>query len=125
MRWKYFKREEFACHCGCGQNLMKDEVIDKLDILRDFVQFPLRVNSGYRCPAYNCKVATTGPNGPHTTGQSVDLDVNRKQAFKVMEQAIKLGFTGFGFKQKGTSRYLHLDNLPDAPGQPRPTVWSY
>jgi RimJ/RimL family protein N-acetyltransferase len=39
--------------------------------------------------------------------------------------ALALGFTGMGFQQKGNSRFLHLDDLPDAPGQPRPTVWSY
>lgn len=34
-------------------------------------------------------------------------------------------FTGIGIQQKGGDRYIHLDNLPNAPGQPRPTVWSY
>jgi len=29
--------------------------------------------------------------------------------------------------QKGphAARFIHLDDLPDAEGQPRPTIWSY
>jgi zinc D-Ala-D-Ala carboxypeptidase len=39
--------------------------------------------------------------------------------------ALEQGFTGIGVSQKGAIRFIHVDDLPDAPGQPRPTIWSY
>jgi len=124
MSWRYFKRAEFACR-HCGENLILDSFVERLDELRHICGFPLIVTSGYRCPAHNNKVSSTGLNGPHTTGEAVDLLVDRKLAFTVVKHAIPLGFTGLGFQQKGHIRFLHLDTLEDVPGQPRPTVWSY
>lgn len=120
MTWRYFKREEFACR-HCGQNEIKDAFVDRLDKLRAAVGFPLRVTSGYRCPLYNSKVASTGPDGPHTTGRAADILVDRERALAVVREALKLGFTGFGIQQKGATRYVHLDDLEAG----RPTIWSY
>lgn len=124
MTWKHFKLEDFACH-HCGANLIDQSFVDLLDELREQVGFPLPVNSGYRCSTYNRMVSTTGALGPHTTGCAADLQVDRKNAYRVLQAALKLGFTGIGVAQKGVTRYLHLDTLPDAPIQPRPTIWSY
>lgn len=120
MAWKFFKLSEFACK-HCGQNMMNPGFIDKLDAIRKEVGFPLRVTSGYRCPLHNQKVSSTGPNGPHTTGRAVDLAVDRERALKLLAAALKGGFTGFGIQQKGSERFIHLDDLEDG----RPTIWSY
>jgi zinc D-Ala-D-Ala carboxypeptidase len=128
MTLRYFKISEFACkgqNCCNGSNLIDHVFVEELDQLRHELGFPLVVTSGYRCPKYNAKVSTTGEAGPHTTGRAVDLDVNRERAYKVVRLAAAKGFTGIGVAQKGASRFIHLDNLPNAPGQPRPTIWSY
>jgi uncharacterized protein YcbK (DUF882 family) len=122
--FRYFKISEFACR-HCGENLIDHIFVEELDQLRHELGFPLIVSSGYRCPEYNKQVAHTGEKGPHTTGRAVDLSVAREQAYKVIRLATEKGFTGIGVSQKGESRFLHLDNLPNAPGQPRPTIWSY
>lgn len=124
MTWRHFNIEEFACH-HCGANLIDHSFVDKLDELRERVDFPLIVNSGYRCPVYNAMVSTTGETGPHTTGHAADLKVDRGKAYAVLKMALLMGFTGIGVAQKGNTRYLHLDDLPDAPGQPRSSIWSY
>lgn len=104
---------------------MDEAFVDKLDRLRDAFDFAFPVNSGYRCPIHNQRVSSTGPNGPHTTGRAVDLGLDRLKAYLVMASAISsTDFTGFGFKQHGTSRFLHIDDLTQ-PGHPRPTIWSY
>lgn len=121
---KYFNPAEFMCH-HCGENKMDAAVLDMLDELRERCGFPLGVTSGYRCPVHNQSVSTTGPNGPHTTGRAVDLNVRGAQALDVIRHAQTLGFTGIGVQQKGASRFIHIDNLPNAPGQPRPWIWSY
>ena len=119
-----FTQAEVSCKCGCGFTLQPD-FLQRVQRLRDVVGFALPVSSGGRCPAHNAKVSSTGANGPHTTGRAIDLAVSRLQALLVIAAALKLGFTGIGVQQKGDKRFVHLDDLPNAPGQPRPTIWSY
>ena len=125
MSWRYFKREEFTCKCGCGQTLIEDTFIDKLDDLRDKCGFPLQVTSGYRCPTHNDRVSSTGLTGPHTTGRAADFLVSRSNAYDTVKYALLMGFTGIGVNQKGSGRFIHVDDLPNGPNQPRCTIWSY
>lgn len=122
---KYFKLEEFTCHCGCGQNNMHPRFLERLDQLRERVGCALVVTSGFRCRDHNRNVSHTGTEGPHTTGQAVDLRVSGKTAWKVVEAAMALGFTGIGVSQKGPGRFIHLDDLPQLLDRPRPWIWSY
>ena len=97
----------------------------KLERLRERFGKPLAVTSGARCPDYNAKVADTGRTGPHTKGRAVDLAIRGGDALHLITLAVEQGFTGIGVSQKGASRFLHLDDLPNEDGQPRPWVWSY
>lgn len=120
----HFRREELVCSCGCGM-LPDAEFMKKIEGLRVAYGKPLTVTSAARCPEYNAKVSATGPTGPHTTGHAIDFAVSYADAHKLLSIALKLGFSGIGVQQKGEGRFLHVDDLPNAPGQPRPTVWSY
>ena len=124
MNFRHFKLEEFACR-HCGKNLIDAVFVDELDELRHRLGFPLVITSGYRCPEHNARVSSTGRAGPHTTGRAADIAVDRTRAYEVLQTALLMKFTGIGVQQKGSSRFIHLDNLPNAPGQLRPTVWSY
>jgi len=117
-----FYREEFACK-HCGKNYIQPDFLDKLNRLGEKLKFPVVVTSGYRCSEHNQKVSTTGPNGPHTTGRAVDLAVRGVEALEVLEAALTSGeFAGFGIQQKGTVRFIHLDDII---GDNRPMIWSY
>lgn len=120
----HFSHAELACKCGCNF-LPAQDFMDKVEALRVAVGFPMRVTSAARCPAHNARVSGTGRTGPHTTGRAIDLGVSHGQAHAVLSKALEMGFTGIGVQQKGGGRFIHLDDLPNAPGQPRPTVWSY
>lgn len=120
-RWPNFTSDELRCRCGCGQVAMDAGFMDQLQGLRDLLQFPLPVTSGYRCPAHNARVSSTGPTGPHTTGKAADLAVERARAHRLLCVAPQM-FSGVGVQQKGTGRFIHLDTLI---GPGRPTVWSY
>lgn len=127
MSWEYFSFDELKCRCGCEKAEMDPYFMSKLQALRKSINIPLSVSSGYRCAQYNQKVSNTGANGPHTTGRAVDIAISGVNAFKLLQYAGSFQFQGIGIKQSGAheSRYIHLDDLTEKDGYPRPTVWSY
>ena len=120
----HFDAKELACRCGCGM-LPQQDFMDKVEILRVRAGFSMPVTSAARCPAWNAEVSHTGRSGPHVRKRAIDIAVSRGNAHRLLQLALEAGFTGIGINQKGDNRYIHLDDLPDAPGQPRPTIWSY
>lgn len=123
---RYFKLSEFdqPGAVGSGEK-MNPLFLQKMDQLRHVCGFPFIIPSGFRYPEYNIKVSSTGENGPHTTGRACDVAVSGEQAYIVLRVAMELGFTGIGIKQKGEGRFIHLDDLTEADGYPRPRIWSY
>lgn len=120
----HFTDAELSCKCGCGM-LPKQDFMDKVELLRLSVGFPLPVTSAARCPDHNSKVSGTGRTGPHVTGRAIDFGVDGGRAWSLLSVAMAMGFTGIGVQQKGGGRFIHIDDLPNGPGCPRPTVWSY
>lgn len=120
----HFNASELVCQCGCGM-LPKLASVERLERVRVRVGFPLPVTSAARCPKHNAAVSSTGENGPHTTGCAFDLGVDGAKALMLIIAAREEGFTGIGVNQKGKARFVHIDDLPNAPGQPRPWCWSY
>jgi uncharacterized protein YcbK (DUF882 family) len=120
-----FTRAELACKCGCG-GIPPADFIEALQQLREAYGKPMPINSGYRCPEHNAKVSSTGLTGPHTKG-AVDVGLTGKEALELLRIASERGWTGVGVRQHGAygGRFLHLDRLPQAEGQPRPHLWSY
>lgn len=126
MATEHFTDKELECHCECG-TLPSADFQYYLQQLRYEYGKPMRVNSCARCPDHNERVSPkTGRTGPHTIG-AVDIAIWGGDAVRLRYDAYCLGWTGFGEQQKGpyASRFLHLDRLPDAPGQPRPWIWTY
>ncbi len=119
-RYPNFKAEEFKCS-HCGDNEIKEELLDKLQALRSRYGKPMRITSGYRCARHPIEAAKSAP-GPHSSGLACDVGVEGADAHKLLGLALDAGFKGIGVQQKGTGRFLHLDLL-NAPN--RPTVWSY
>lgn len=122
---KYFSEDEQSCPC-CGVNGLKPSFIKRLNQLRHNVGFALLMSSGYRCRNHNSDIGGA-EDSSHILGRGGDLVVSRHKAFRVLEEAPKLGFTGIGLHQKGETneRIIHLDDLTNEPGRPRPTIWTY
>lgn len=120
----HFSDAELACHCNCG-GLPPQSFQDQLEQFRLVWGRPIRLSSGFRCPAYNQKVSKTGPTGPHTIG-AVDVLCSGKEAWELLRAALAFGWTGIGIQQTGPreKRFIHLDGLVGS-AHPRPTVWSY
>lgn len=124
---KYFTVQEFAqrgpgWHEGLTPVAWDDAFLGALDRLREAVGQPLLLTSGYRSPSYNSSVSHTGEAGPHTTGKAADISCDGRLAFKIIREAMRLGFSGFGIAQKGDQRFIHIDMVTDGP---RPNVWTY
>lgn len=102
---KNFNREEFDCRDGTQvpAELMPNvqELADNLQVLRDDIGEPIRVNSGYRTPAYNKKVGGVS-NSQHTKAKAADITAKSftpKQLAARIEKLIKekkLWFGGVG-----------------------------
>lgn len=126
MSWSspFFTEEEMRCQCGCEQDGMHSEFMEKLTSLRADWGQPMTVTSGYRCPNHPIEARKTKP-GTHASGRAVDIAVQGEDAYKFLCAALGHGFTGIGVNQKGSSRFIHLDDLTRDEGWPRPTIWSY
>lgn len=135
--WKaqYFSYNEMACKCGCGKAEMNQEFMNLLDSVRDLMEQPLIITSGYRCPNHPAEKRKE-KSGAHSKGKAADIAVMREDAHKLLEVVARFNdaaraagvnyFTGIGIQQKGTGRFIHLDccTMVDD-GLPRPTMWSY
>ena len=119
-----FTEAEMRCR-GTGRCDMDPNFMARLQALRTEYGRPMAVTSGFRAPEYNVRVSESGTSGPHTTGRAVDIAVRGADALDLIVLAVKHGFTGIGVKQDGMGRFVHLDDLPEIPGRPRPTIWSY
>ncbi len=106
---------------------MDEEFLERLEQLRVVFGRSMPVTSAFRCPNHNAQVSKTGFTGPHTTGKSIDIAVSGQDAFDLLALAFLHNFTGLGISQRGphSKRFIHLDNIGDGPGRPRPTIWSY
>lgn len=71
-----FKKSEFNCKCGCDMPIEVEENIrqlaNELQLVRNLIKKPIRINSGYRCESYNAKVG--GVKGSqHVLGNAADI----------------------------------------------------
>lgn len=124
---KNFSPEEFQCKCGnCNhaEHMQKDTMI-RLQLLRERVNQPLIITSGYRCDKHPIEASKINP-GVHNTGHAADIACHGELAWLILRHAPEIGFVRIGVQQRGVhnSRFLHVD---DYVGNEfvRPTVWSY
>ena len=68
---KNFTDSEFVCPC-CNGGIVSPILIDKLQQLRDLINKPIIVTSGYRCSTENKKVGGHS-HSPHTIGEAADI----------------------------------------------------
>jgi len=69
---KGFKREEFACKCGCGFNVADAELLKVLIMVRNHFRVPVRINSACRCVTHN-KNEGGSKNSQHLLGKAADI----------------------------------------------------
>lgn len=118
-----FTADEFRCsHTGLVE--VQESFLAKLQALRDDFGKPMPINSGYRHPSHPIEARKPEP-GAHASGRACDVRVQGADAYRLIALATRYGFTGIGINQKGSGRFIHLDDLQHEPHRPRPWVWSY
>jgi len=122
-KYPNFPKEEFDCK-QTGENQMKDSFMERLQKIRDEFNAPLRITSGFRSVKHSVEIKKGSP-GAHTLGQAADISINGQAAYKLIQIAIKHGMTGIGIQQKGSSRFIHLDDIENGGKFPRPIIWTY
>ena len=119
--FSYDTDKMLGCSCGCGERKMSPAFLDLMDQIRHSIGEPLTVTSGYRCPAHNASVSSTGATGPHTTGKAMDIKADSRMRLLLIQAALEHGITRIGVAKT----FIHLDDLGEADGFPSPRAWSY
>jgi uncharacterized protein YcbK (DUF882 family) len=109
---KDFKLKEFKSNDGAPftpevyQNLTL--LAKNLQVLREYVQKPITITSGYRSPAYNNALAKKGTgavkNSFHTKGMAADMQIKGMSPSQVANTIEKLINAG-KMQQGGLGRY--------------------
>ena len=111
--WPNFSYDELACqHCG-SMNLPKEFLIE-LQKLREAVDMPLTITSGYRCSEHPIEARKPTP-GQHNKG-AVDIAAQGSSAVHILKVALDHGWTGIGIN---VPSFIHLDRREE------PTIWKY
>jgi len=117
--FKYFKLEDFDCQ-ETGENEMSIEFINKLDQLREACGFPFIITSGYRSKNHSIEKKKEKA-GTHAQGIAADIRArNGNERYKIVQEAIKLGFTGVGIART----FIHVDSRIVGADK-APVMWCY
>lgn len=79
---QHFKVKEFACKDGSQVVFIDSYLVSILDILRNQIDKPVYINSGYRTPTWN-KAANGAKYSYHMRGMAADIRVNGMTAKEV------------------------------------------
>lgn len=71
---EHFSRQEFACHCGCGNADVSAELVGVLEQIRARFGAPVIVTSGRRCETHNRKCGGV-PSSQHLQGTAADIHI--------------------------------------------------
>ncbi len=99
----HFKKSELACH-HCKECKVNIELIIALEKLRQKVNRPIIITSGYRCPLHNQSVGGAR-NSQHKFGNAVDIKIKGYSPAQVARLAKQCGFTW----TKVYSGWTHID----------------
>ena len=109
---KDFESGEFTCGCGCQKDKVSPTLIAKLQLLRDIINKPIIITSGYRCVAYN-KHINGSVYSPHLTGEGADCYCNGMAPVTLAIIADKINHIRLGIY----SSHLHIDVRPAMPSK--------
>lgn len=112
---EHFNRSEFRCRCPRNHDQFTPPIalLVVLEIMRrDAGHKPLRIVSGFRCPAHNAEVGGVA-SSQHLAGRAVDIP----DGYVTVAEAAAAGAQGIGDRDGWA---VHVDVRPGGPAR-----WSY
>jgi len=103
---KNFKREEFACKCGCGFNTVDFELVNICQEVADHFEDVVSVTSGCRCKDHNKDVGG-GAKSQHLLGRAADLQLKHTDPEDVYEYLTSQHPESLGIGKYNT--FTHID----------------
>lgn len=103
---KNFKSTEFDCKgkgC-CSKTPLDIELIGYAQVIRNYFNKPVTINSGYRCLKHNKDVGGV-TNSRHTQGRAADIAVKGIKPKDVAKFAETIGIRGIGLYDS----FVHID----------------
>ncbi|AOY74687.1 YcbK family protein [Clostridium formicaceticum] len=101
---KNFNLKEFQCKDGNHQVRIDSQLLLKLQQLREQLNAPIFITSGYRNQEYNTKVGGS-PSSQHLLGRAADIQIKGYSPQEVAKVAEAIGFNGIGIYKT----FLHVD----------------
>jgi len=106
---KNFSRKEFACPC-CHLDIISTALVNRLQVIRDILDCPLIIHSGFRCESHHReiykKLGKPPPmNSLHLSGQAADWSVDDLDKFMQAGKLLR-NWSG-GYHQYET--FFHCD----------------
>ena len=114
-----FKFGEFYCHGvrppdGYVPNIIK--VAKELQLLRDIVKKPIRINSGYRTKEFNNSLKDSSKNSMHLSGKACDISISNMSIPRLLFYVGRYtNFNGIGISKS----FIHVDT------REVPAIWFY
>lgn len=97
-----FNISEFQCKCGCEmpEDVRKniEKLAENLQIVRDIVDEPIKINSAYRCESHNRAIGGVS-NSQHVKGNASDVVINSlspKEVYTLFDKLMDGGFIAQG-----------------------------
>ena len=108
---QWFRRGEFECKCGCGQDTVDAELIKVLTKVRLHYGSPVVINSGNRCWHHN-EVIGGSPKSKHPLGKAADFYVKEHNIGEVYQWMLGVFDRRYGLGLYVKDKFIHLDVRP-------------
>jgi zinc D-Ala-D-Ala carboxypeptidase len=111
---KNFMRSEFACkgvNCCGGAAPVHPALVRLLQLIRDAVDEPVNVLSGFRCITHNNSIPGANPESYHTLGMAADIHVKGMSVKDLAATVARvIALEGYGkaiaYEKRG---FIHID----------------
>jgi len=113
----WFKTTEFTCQCknvDCIDQRISVDLVERLTKIRNYVQSPMRITSGFRCQKRQEEIRNNGTStvvakkSTHERGDAADISVSRLTPGELLKVA-EVQFKSIGI----ASNFLHVDTRDD------------
>ena len=114
---------KLACTCGhtqCHKPMVKQDVLDMVQLVRECINRPMTITSGGRCSKHPNEIHREKP-ADHQKLQAVDVRCSTSyERGELIKVAIEVGFNAIGIHPK----FVHLGCREELIGKP-PLIWLY